>query len=261
MLSLVKKYYPFIMFIIIIILGLLLFQTYSSLRLERKLREYQIEQYNQNMSVLTDSIVVEFNKKLNAWEFEKNNYVVQKLKDLEKYNKSLADDLKKVKGDVIAAIKTNATIDLNSLSVDNELIVLDSNKYGLKFDSQYKDDGFEQHIAGTSSFYMIPNSNKWELKADSTNFDINISKINITYGFKEENNTYKVFAITKSPKVIIDDLTGGYIIQKQPKYTPTKIKKWGIGPYIGVGVDKIPGNNIGFGWSVGVGITYDIIQW
>jgi len=179
------------------------------------MRKYQMEQDAQNLSSLKDTIISNFNKKLNAYVFEKDNYVVQKLSDLEKYNKKLTDELKKVKGDVIAAIKTNTIIDLGSVTVDNKLEVLDSNLYGLKFDSQYKDSVFEQRIAGSSKFYMYPNkiANKWELKPDSTVFDINISKVNVTYGFKEDDNVYKVFAISKSPKVTFDDLTGGYIIK------------------------------------------------
>ena len=259
----IKKYYPFIMFIAIIVLSLLLFQTRSTLKQERKMRKYQMEQDAQNISTLKDSIISTFNKKLNAYEFEKDNYVVQKLADLEKYNKSLTEELKKVKGDVIAAIKTDAIIDLGTVTVDNNLEVLDSNLYGLKFDSQYKDGGFEQHIAGTSKFYMIPNNttNKWELKPDSTFFDINTSRINVTYGFKEEDDAYKVFAISKSPKIIFDDLTGGYIIKKQPIPAPKKPKKWGIGPYAGYGVNTGSDGNVRFGWSVGISIHYDIFQW
>lgn len=259
----IKKYYTIIMFIATIILSLFLFQTCSTLKQERELRKYQIEQDEQNISALKDSIILSFNKKLNAYEFEKNNYVVQKLSDLEKYNKSLAEELKKVKGDVIAAIKTNAIIDLGTVTVSNNLEVLDSNLYGLRFDNHYKDAGFEQHIAGISKFYMYPNNitKNWELKPDSTFFDINTSTINVTYGFKEENDTYKVFAISKSPKVIFDDLTGGYIIKKQPTDAPKKTKKWGVGPYGGYGINSGTDGNVRFGWSVGVSVHYDILQW
>lgn len=263
-LTYIKKYYPFILFIVVFLLALSLFQTCSTLKKERAYRAYQEEQDNQNMSSLKDSIIVEFNKKLHAWEYSKDNYVVQRLSDLETYNKLLANELKKIKGDVIAAIKTDAKTDLGGIIASNSLMVLDSNFYGLKFDSRYKDAGFEQHLVGSSKFYIFSNekTKKWTIIPDSTNFDINTSSIKITYGFKEENNKYKVFAISQSPKITFDDLTGGYIINNQPAAAPINKKKWGIGPYIGFGLDTNPnGSAPRFGWSLGIGVTYDIIQW
>ena len=95
-LSFIKKYYPFIFFILIIILTTMLFQAYSSLKNERRYREQQELIYNQNLSASIDSIKVEFNKKLQAYEYSKDNFVFQKLSELEKYNKSLYTELKKI---------------------------------------------------------------------------------------------------------------------------------------------------------------------
>lgn len=262
----IKKYYVFGLFLIILVLSIFLFQTCSTLKRERADREYQEKQDEQNRSAMIDSITKVFNRKLQAWEYSKDNYIVQRLEDLEKYNKDLYNELKKVKGDVIAAIKTEVQGNLGGISTTNDLIKFNDkpNHYGLKFSSKYKDSGFEQQLAGTSKFFAIPdeNSKKWIITPDVTIFDTNLTKINITYGFKEEKDKYRVFAISSSPKIEITDLTGGYFIDKQPSPPPVIPKKWAIGPYIGFGLNTDPNlSNPRFGWSAGFSIHYDILQW
>lgn len=260
----IKKYYPFIFFVLIIILAILLFQSQSTLKKERADRKYQQEQDAQNLEAFKDSITVIFNKKLKAWEYSKDNYVVQKLADLEKYDKAFAEELKKVKGDVIAAIKTEVQGDLGGITASTKLKVIDepTNYYGLNFSSKYSDDGFEQKISGISKFHVIPNeaTKKWNIVPDPTTvLDTNFVSIKMTYGFKETKNQYQVFATTKSDKIKVVGLEGGYIIDKQPSPPPVKVKKWGFGPYVGYGLDikQTPS----FGWNVGVGVHYNIFRW
>lgn len=260
----IKKYYPFIFFVAIIVLSIFLFQTLSTLKTERAERKYKEEQDAQNMSALKDSITVMFNKKLQAWEYSKDNYVVQRLSDLEQYNKSLAEELKKVKGDVIAAIKSEVQGNLGGITAATKLNVLDAatNYYGLNFKSEYADDGFEQKITGMSKFHVIPNeaTKKWSIVPDPTTvLDTNFVAIKMTYGFKETKNQYQVFALTKSDKIKVIGLDGGYIIDKQPLPGPVKPKKWGFGPYVGYGLDlkQTPS----FNWNVGVAVHYSIFRW
>lgn len=261
----VKKYYPFILFVMVVVLALLLVQTNNSLKRERALREYQENQYNQNFSALKDSIKVEFNKKLKAWEYSKDNYVVQKLADLEKYNKSLANELKKVKGDVIAAIRTQVQGDLGGVTTASGAYVINENTnlFGIKFSTEYQDAGFEQKLSGMSRFYVMPDimNNKWLVNADSTVIDTNLTTINVTYGFRELDNKYQVFAVTPSSKIKLNDITGGFFIDKAPKPLPEIPKRWGLGPYVGYGIStatdlKTPR----FGWNFGVALHYDLIQ-
>lgn len=263
-LEFIKKYYSIILFGIILVLSIFMFQTCSTLKREREERAFQEKIWNQNMGALKDSITVEFNKKLKAYEFSKDNYVVNKLNDLEQYNKNLYNELKKVKGDIIAAINTNVQGDLGGIKADNKLVVIDSTKhhYGLKFTSNYSDEGFQQRLVGTSKFYMIPNGKIWNIQPDVTLFDTNFTEIKITYGFKELDNKYQVFAISKSPKIILTDLTGGYFMDKAPKPLPDKPKPWAIGPYIGFGLNTDYNlANPRFGWSAGFSIHYDVLQW
>jgi hypothetical protein len=260
-----KKFFPYIVFILLIVMSVLFFSTWSSLRQERKDRKFETEMYNQNFNAMKDSISMEFDKKLKAFIFEKDNYLVNELKDLKQFNSDLEKKLEKVKGDVIAAIDTKVTGKITDLSTTNDLVTVDINKglYGLKFDSEYKDTGFENSIQGTSRFYANRDleKNKWILKPDSTIFDNIESKINITYGFRELEDKYEVFAISPSPKITINQMDGVLVLDKCPK-KPVPPKKWGLSAYIGPGLNtEFNGTNARFGWSIGVGLTYDFLQW
>ena len=128
--------------------------------------------------------------------------------------------------------------------------------------NEYKDSGFEQKIVGTSKFHVIPNelTKKWLITPETTVIDTNFTAIKITYGFKDLKNKYQVFAISASPKIQLSDLTGGYIIDKQPEAPPVPEKRWGIGPYLGYGLSA--GSNLQprFSWSIGFAAHYDILQ-
>jgi hypothetical protein len=98
------SYLPFILFAIIVGLSVFLFTSQSNLKRERQEREYEKKQEIQNDQAMIDSIRVVFNKKLDAWEYSKNNFLLTKIEDLEKYNKKLAEEVKKIQGDVISVI-------------------------------------------------------------------------------------------------------------------------------------------------------------
>lgn len=260
----IKKYYPLIFFVIMIVLSVLLFQTCSTLRTEREQREFIERQNAQNMNALKDSLTVVFDKKLKAYVWEKQNYLVNKLEDLEKYNKDLYNELKKVKGDVIAAIDSKVKIEVPDVAAGNELVTVSANDnlYGLNFKKPYKDAGFEQIIEGQSRFKARFSDNKWLLEPDSTCFFINKSTLDIKYGFRDLKDKYEVFAISQSPIVKFNELDGVLILDKLPPKPPEKPKKFGFGPYIGFGLNTDPNlSNPRFGWSMGVSVHYDIWQW
>ena len=264
MLEFIKKYYSLIFFGIIIVLVVLLFSTCSRLSAEKKSHEFDNKLNNQNRIAMLDSVHKTYNKKAGMWESEKAAYIL-KQSDLELYNKGLSDTIKKLKGKISILISTRQKIDLGGISIDNKLITLkEPNHYGLDWKSFYKDPGLTQIITGQSRFYAIPDNStlKWNLKADSTFIDTNLIEIKVIYGFRELDKQYQVFATTASPKIQFTDLTGGYFIDKPLPQPPVSPKKWGIGPYIGFGLNTDYNlTNPRFGWSAGMSIHYDIIQW
>jgi hypothetical protein len=261
----IKKYFPFISTVLAIIFAVLVFNLWSSLKQERKDREFEQKMHAQNFNAMKDSITASFDKKLKAFIFEKDSYIVNELKDLKQYNKELERKLDKVKGDVIAAIDTKVSTKITDLSASNELVTIDLKKglYGLNFESEYKDTGFESFIKGTSKFYANRDieKNSWILTPDTTVFNEVSSSINITYGFRELKDKYEVFAVSPSPRITINQLDGVLILDKCPK-KPVPSKKWGLSGFIGPCVNtQFDGDGPRFGWALGIGLTYDIIQW
>lgn len=262
-----KKYYvPIIMFILILLLSGILFQTCSTLKTERAQREFMEKQNAQNLNALKDSITVTFDKKLKAFVFEKDNYVINELADLKKYNKDLYNQLNKVKGDVIAAIDSKIKIEIPDVAGTNELVTVNKDKgvYGLNFHKYYKDAGIEQDIYGQSRFraQLDDITKKWVIEPDSTYFTKNSTIVGITYGFRDLKDKYEVFAISPSPLVKINQLDGVFILNKVPDKQPLQPKRWGLSPYIGFGINTDYNlANLRPGWSAGIAVTYDLVQW
>jgi regulator of replication initiation timing len=73
---------------------------------------------------------------------------------------------------------------------------------------------------------------------------------------------YKVFVKSQCPYLSFTDIESASIVNS---ITNKKTKRWGIGPYIGVGIGggtDFKGNPQ-FGWniSVGIAVTYSLLQW
>jgi hypothetical protein len=259
----IKVYGIFLLLALVILLSVLLFNTYNSLKLEKNNREYYAKIDEQNRKALTDSLTKFFNEKTKQWETEKAAYVLN-LEDLKNYNKNLYNKVKKLEGDIAFLISSTGVIDIGKITVGNELIKYNNNKYGLKFDNPYKDDGLTQEISGVSKFYAIPDiaNKQWIVKSDSTIFEKNKMTLNISYGMREIDNKYNIFAISSSPKVQFTDLTGGYFLDKQPEQPPQKVKRWGIGPYFGWGIynENFKNSDLKIGVSAGFSIHYSIIK-
>jgi hypothetical protein len=227
--------------------------------------EYQQKLDDQNRRAMVDSIKVEFNKKLNAYDFSKQSFVVNKLADLEKYNKQLYDELSKVKGDIMSAIDTKLKIDMPKLTLGNKLEILnkDSGYYGLRFSNTYADLGLKQKLSGSSRFIVNMDQKKkeWVISPKNTIIDTNQIELSVTYGTRAKDKGYEVFAESKSPLVKFTELNGAYFVENQV-LKPVSPKKWGIGPYIGFGLNTDYNlANPRFGWSIGFSLHYDLLQW
>lgn len=262
----IKKYYGIILFVLLLIsmvFGVTQCRNYQS---QKAQNEFIAKQNAQNLIALKDSITVTFDKKLKAFIFEKDNYVINELADLKKYNQDLYNQLNKVRGDVIAAIQSKVTVDIGGVTAGNKLVTVDKDKnlYGLDFKSNYKDEGFEQNLEGQSRFkaQLDKITNKWVLEPDSTLFTKNTTTIGITYGFRDLKDKYEVFAISPSPKVKISDLNGVFVLNKEPPKMPVSPRRWGLSPYVGFGLNTDYNlANMRPGWSIGIGVSYNLVQW
>lgn len=265
----IKKYYGLIAIGLFIIASIFLFRTCSDLKTERAQHEFDQKLNEQNTNALIDSITKVYDKKLEAYVFDKQTFML-KFEDLEKYNKQMYNELKKVKGEILYAIQTNAKIELGKIETDNKLEILDkkTNYYGLRFSNTYVDSGFMQKLGGSSRFYVIPNNGdkSWNIKPSITVIDTNSMELKITYGSRKKDKNgktgYEVFAISKSPIVNLTELNGAYFIDQQPPLRPDSPKNWSFGPHAGFGLNTdFDLKNPRIGWNIGFSVQYRLLQW
>lgn len=252
----------FLTFTLMLIIALLVFfnlNTCDRLKQVKIEKENQQKLFDQNMSALKDSLTVTFDKKLKAYVYDKDIFLTE-FDELKNYNQELSNKINKLKGEVIAAIDSKVQANIPPVEVDNTVEILGKDKYGLRWKSEVSDEGFSQYIRGISKFKIDNN----KVFADKTLIDSNMVALNITYGFKEEDNKYKVWAISKSQYVKLNSLEGAFFIDK-PAPTinqPVKYKRpWVIGPYIGYGINF--DNKMGtarIGPSIGISIQYNMLN-
>lgn len=232
------------------------FNTCSRLSWEKEQRAQDKMIYNQNFEAFLDTIRVSYNEKLNAFEYDKKAFMTT-LDELAKYDSALSRKLDGVKGDIINAIDAKIGIDGGKVEVDNELETYDNNNYGLKWNYNYADAGFTQFLGGVSKFRLDGN----KIFAGKTLIDSNYMTLGVTYGFRELDDRYKVWAISASPKVRINELSGAYFIDKPPPYAAKTMwqNRWTFGPYIGYGVNfDSKFQDARLGWNFGVSLQYHL---
>jgi len=257
----------YIIFTLVAIIGLLVFTSLNyrtKYRSEVGLREQQAMIYEQNLFALEDTITRVINDKLGTIEFDKAAFLTS-IDNLARYDEGLSRKLDGIKGELLNAISSIAEAELPPAEVDSRLIDYGDGdnkgdgEYGLGWNFNYADSGLVQRLAGTSRFKLLNN----KLYPGLTNIDTNYFGLNLTYGFKEEDDRYKVWAVSKSPYVNISELTGAYFIDKPPPGVNTTMgqRPFSIGPQIGWGVNfDSKFQNSRTGWHFGVGIQYNIIN-
>jgi len=247
-----KEFLPVTLTVIISILIFTNLNTCSRLKVEKETRKQEKEIYNQNFSAFLDSITKIYNEQTKTYEYQRDMYLTT-LNELSKYDSIFANKLKKVKGDIISAIDSKINFENKPVEIDNKLEKYNNNNYGLRWNYNYKDIGFNQHISGVSMFKL--NNNK--IFAGITKIDTNQISLKITYGFREYNDRYKVWAISQSPLINISELSGAYFINKPLPYTEKThyLHRWTIGPYFGAGINfdhRLQNPRLGFGFGFGI---------
>ena len=89
--------------------------------------------------------------------------------------------------------------------------------------------------------------------------------MSFTTGITESNDDeIEIFIKSDYPGFTPSDIQGAVIDPRKSevisKYFPPK--RWGISPYVGYGIyGDLQKGTFGHGINIGIGITYDIIQW
>lgn len=228
--------------ILIIVIGILFFKT-SSLEKE----------YKNNQVILVDSLR-DYENKIGELYKQKDFYITS-IKELEKINDDLYNEVKHLKDNPIVITKTETIIKVDSIYIK----------------SDNKIDSLSNNIINTYNYNDTYLSMNVEHKLSKGYGELSVNNIsmnaNITHSIIEDKKTKKLSIITKSdnPYLIINDINGGFIGLDNSKTLEKYYKRkntWSLGINVGYGVGyDIVSNKFVTGPMVSVGISKSILQW
>lgn len=251
-----------------VIIALLLLLAINFWNKNRNLKD-NIKRNEQNIGVLNDSITT---VKLKNGEIQASIGAYQATaKELEQFNKKLADQVDKEKGKVITFGNLVFRLRQDSIDLQKQLSELKA-KYEKPVqinDSTWNVDWTLPFIYDSTNYdifkgrtqivtsgdipkvwldKIIINHNKtWLLNRES--------QIGLTWGQKEVNGKLLVFARTAHPAFQAKLLEGVYVDYPQKEHW---FEGFGIGPNLSLGYDPLNSKTSIF---IGVGIHYNIYKW
>jgi hypothetical protein len=251
--------------LIIILLLLLGGFIYTQVKLSNVNKNLEISR--QNEFALAGRIV-EAKTKNDKLEFSKG-VLVSKSKDLSDISETLAAELKEEEGKVhrlqriIATMgNTGADGSIDTLEVTNTVYKYADGSYGLKWgDTTYHDSLNFRQLAGVSDFRLVKNdSSGYDVKPLTTKVTNDQIGFNIITGLKtnKDNGMVEIFVRSDYPNFQVTELEGAII---DPNKDPvmkkfTRQKKFTVGGYVGMGVDR----NLQLTPQIGVGVGYTLFS-
>lgn len=234
--------YKNVLIIILLIISSILY--FKNVNIENKLETNQV--------ILTDSLY-EYKNKVNELYKEKEAYITNK-KDLERINKELYDEIKKLKDNPIVITKIETVTKIDSIFIESktEKDSLSDSKIN---NYNYIDDYISMNLThklnnNTGSLFV----NNIKMNAD------------ITYSIIENKKTNKLSIITKSnnPYLNITDVNGGLINlqnSKTLKQYYRRDNKWNISVNGGYGIvyDHVNGR-FAVGPTLSIGVSYTLFH-
>ena len=224
----IKSSAGIIVTIIVILLLLKQCEEIKTLKAQRDVSEL-------NQIALKDTIRTERTDFGNE-RFLKNSLLTSN-EDLRSLNSDLADEVKKLKGKVLVITKLVTVIKTDTHYVNNNLNSYASNKYGLswKYDTTFSVNNYRK-LSG-ESFFRIDTTNNNVIPLN-TRIDKDEIGISMVTGIREKNNNLEIFVEPRYPNMKVTDIQGA-VIDPQKSDVLKKmfpVKKWSVGPYLGVGV-------------------------
>lgn len=234
--------YKNVLIIILLIVSSILY--FKNVNIENKLETNQV--------ILTDSLY-EYKNKVNELYKEKEAYITNK-KDLERINKELYDEIKKLKDNPIVVTKIETVTKIDSIFIESktEKDSLSNSKIN---NYNYIDDYISMNLThklnnNTGSLFV----NNIKMNAD------------ITYSIIENKKTNKLSIITKSnnPYLNITDVNGGLINLQNSKTLEQYYRrdnKWNISINGGYGIvyDHVNGR-FAVGPTLSIGVSYTLFH-
>lgn len=255
----IKTNWQFVLICVSIILFMLLLNQCSTTRkLKAEIARQELIS-GQNLAALNDTIKV-YKNRIGEMSYVKP-IAMMSIDELEKYYPELYAALKAEWGEVKVIWKTRI-IYRDTGSVKNSVLNLEGNKYALDFDYTSLDRNLR--IKARNTFFATPilideekNIYDIETKPGITTIQDFSLKLGFTTGVKKDNDgIYRIFVTPDSDKIVVTDLKGADISELFVPPPAPKKKRWGIGPYIGVGLST----DMKLSPQVGLGVTYSIIR-
>ena len=239
-----------ILVIAAVVFGLLfLAQCNRSKKLKEEIA-YEKLKNDQNLAAMNGILTV-VKKQNGDIETSKATYLGS-LEEIKQYNSKLYNQLSGQKG-LLAGIYSDFTIKLDSImSHGDSQVQYNDSTYGIKFRVSYNDTNLSSNIDGETKFMVM----KKRVEPIYTTIFSNEMKIGITYGFRELDDKYEVFAVSKSDKIKFNELNGVFTLKK-PSIEKPKVLKWGVGPSVGVTYSIATKSVAPY---VGVGLSYNFIR-
>lgn len=208
--------------------------------------------YNKSLTPIViydmDSLFIYKNKLKEVYK-EKEIYV-QDLKDLQKQNNLLANEVNKLKNNPVVVTQTELKIKIDTVYAKSDTIILHpkDSLYSLKWsidDNQYYCIQGLTNVKSDFSFF----------KTQLNNLELSTR---LTLDIIEKNKTLQLIGKTDNPYINIISMDG---VVLDPSKNPLlkkyyKQKKWSIGPSVGFGFTR----EMKFSPTIGIGINYGIIQ-
>lgn len=207
--------------------------------------------------IWNDSVHI-YKNKYNEEYDAKNTYIL-KAEQLQAYNDELYKEYKSLKDNPIVITKTDVITKLDTVYTNTHDVTHDSDMIAWIWDAK---DSTYYKISGQSIAYLN-NIDSSETVID--NLEMNA---NLTLDVIDNGKQLSVIAKTDNPYMQLGDMQSVVI---DPMNSPTlknyyKPKRWGLSLYLGIGMNcgwEPIHNSVGLniGPSVGIAVTYDLIQW
>lgn len=226
----------------------------------------EIERYNNNISALTDTIKTE---KLKNGDLESSiNGYIGDVKDLKKFNKRLADQLKNAKGEVVTLNNIIFTLKQDSAELQKALDELKAkyNKPTKVNDSTWNVDWTLPFVYDSTNYDIFTGRTQIGLEGNSEflkTIDLihnktwlleRDSQIGLTWGQRYEEDKLKIYAKTAHPAFKAKLLEGTYVDLPEERHW---FNGFGIGPTFNIGYDFLHNQPV---IVVGMGIHYNVYR-
>lgn len=199
-----------------------------------------------------------YKNKYNEEYAAKNTYIL-KANQLQEYNDKLYKEYKSLKDNPIVITKTEIVTKIDSVGTNTHDATHGDDMVAWAWDAK---DSTYYKMSGQSIAYLN------NIDSSETIIDNLEMNVNLTLDVIDNGKQLSVIAKTDNPYMQLGDMQSVVI---DPLNSPTlknyyKPKRWGLSLYLGaglnVGYDLInKGIGVNAGGSIGIAITYDLIQW